>query len=76
MVDVAKLLVKELDKVAFRENDSEVRVGAAFLLCAHQLCQVYKVYCSNHNVIAEPLLKKVSVYACVCPLLSSKWIYI
>ncbi|KAK4319618.1 hypothetical protein Pmani_009460 [Petrolisthes manimaculis] len=58
VVEVAKLLVKELDKVAFRENDKEVRVGAAFLLCAHQLCQVYKVYCSTHNVVTEPLLKK------------------
>nr|XP_045603255.1 dynamin-binding protein-like isoform X1 [Procambarus clarkii] len=57
VVVVAKKFLSLLDKVAY-ETDDELRVGCIFLLCAEELCEVYKVYCSNHNVAAEPLLKK------------------
>ncbi|KAG7175114.1 Dynamin-binding protein-like [Homarus americanus] len=57
VVEVAKKFLSVLDKVAF-ETEEELLVGRVFLLCADELCEVYKVYCSNHNIAAEPLLKK------------------
>ncbi|XP_071537624.1 uncharacterized protein [Panulirus ornatus] len=57
VVEVAKKILKLLDRVAY-ETDEELLVGCIFLLCADEICEVYKIYCSNHNVAAEPLLKK------------------
>lgn len=65
VVVVAKKFLSLLDKVAY-ETDDELRVGCIFLLCAEELCEVYKVYCSNHNVAAEPLLKKVRTDFIAC----------
>ena len=58
MIDVAKKFANLLDQAAYGEED-EVCVGRVFLACADELCQAYKVYCANHNVTAEPLMKKV-----------------
>lgn len=57
VVVVAKKFLSELDKVAYHK-DEELMVGQVFLNCADEMCEVYKAYCSNHNVAAEPLLKK------------------
>lgn len=58
---VAKKFARLLDQVAFGDSDEEVCVGKVFLDCAEELCQTYKVYCANHNINVEPLMKKVSV---------------
>lgn len=57
VVSVAKKLLSHLDSVAY-ETDENLQIGRVFLLCAPDLCDVYKIYCSNHNVAAEPLLRK------------------
>ncbi|KAK7084421.1 hypothetical protein SK128_028511 [Halocaridina rubra] len=57
VVSIAKKLLSHLDHVAY-ESDDSLRIGRVFLLCASDLCEVYKIYCSNHNVAAEPLLRK------------------
>ncbi|XP_069947710.1 dynamin-binding protein-like isoform X2 [Cherax quadricarinatus] len=57
VLEVAKKFLALLDKVAY-ETDDDLLVGRIFLLCADELCDVYKVYCSNHNVAVEPLLKQ------------------
>lgn len=58
---VAKKFANLLDQAAYGDTDEEVCVGSVFLVCAEELCQTYKVYCANHNVTVEPLMKKVSV---------------
>lgn len=55
---VAKKFARLLDQAAYGDNDEEVCVGKVFLACAEELCQTYKVYCANHNVTVEPLMKK------------------
>ncbi|XP_068200932.1 dynamin-binding protein-like [Palaemon carinicauda] len=57
VVSAAKKLLSHLDSVAY-DTDENLQIGRVFLLCAPDLCDVYKIYCSNHNVAAEPLLKK------------------
>lgn len=59
VVEVAKRFLSQLDKVAF-ETDENLCVGPVFIENAAELCDVYKTYCSNHNVAVEPLMKKVS----------------
>ncbi|KAG0728510.1 Dynamin-binding protein [Chionoecetes opilio] len=57
VVDVAKKFSALLDQLAYGE-DEEVCVGRVFLACAEDLCQTYKVYCANHNITVEPIMRK------------------
>lgn len=57
VIDVAKKFANLLDQSAYGEED-EVCVGRVFLACAEELCETYKVYCANHNITVEPLMKK------------------
>ena len=57
---MAKKFLAELDKVAYHD-DEDLMVGRVFLQSSSEICEVYKLYCSNHNVAVEPLLKKVYI---------------
>lgn len=61
IVVVAKKFASLLDQAAYEDADEEVCVGRVFLTLSEELCQTYKVYCANHSITVEPLMKKVSV---------------
>ncbi|XP_063874664.1 dynamin-binding protein-like isoform X1 [Scylla paramamosain] len=57
VIDVARKFANLLDQSAYGKEE-EVCVGRVFLACAEELCRTYKVYCANHNITVEPLMKK------------------
>ncbi|CAL4086072.1 unnamed protein product, partial [Meganyctiphanes norvegica] len=68
---VSKKLLLEMQKVAFAD-DEKLLIGKVFLECANDLCEIYKVYCSNHNVAVEALLTKYQQEE--APAVFLKWV--
>lgn len=57
VMGVAKRFLADLEG-ALCDPEEDMQVGRVFLQHADDLCEVYKVYCSNYNVEVIPLLKK------------------
>ncbi|XP_042875781.1 dynamin-binding protein-like [Penaeus japonicus] len=57
VMDVAKKFFADLEDVLCN-SEEDMQVGRVFLQHADDLCEAYKVYCSNYNVEVIPLLKK------------------
>ena len=57
-MDTAKTLLSRLQAVAFEEGEAQM-IGPVFVNFAQELCDVYKTYCSNHNLTVQPLISKV-----------------
>ncbi|XP_047468424.1 dynamin-binding protein-like [Penaeus chinensis] len=57
VMSAAKRFLADLE-AALCNPEEDMQVGRVFLQHADDLCEVYKVYCSNYNVEVIPLLKK------------------
>ncbi|XP_037801277.1 dynamin-binding protein-like [Penaeus monodon] len=57
VMSAAKRFLADLE-AALCNSEEDMQVGRVFLQHANDLCEVYKVYCSNYNVEVIPLLKK------------------
>lgn len=55
VIESAVCLEKSLQRTSFACDES-LSIGPVFVAESDSLCQAYKVYCSNHTVLSEPLL--------------------